>query len=141
MDKTELLSKYLFDIHNYQLTPFYDGANALKYQDLDEKSNDNSEVDKTFYRIIAKDIIENFKTDPGFESQLPKILYEIHARSLPPYFLSFENYIIYQNDPEDGASKFNWATLEENVIDKNQVDKMFFRNIAKFIINAIKADT
>jgi len=141
MDKTELLSSYLFDIHNNQLTPFYDGSDTLKYQDLVEKSNDNNDVDKTFFRIIAKDIIEKHKKESGFESQLPKILYEIHASSLPPYYLSFEDYSIFHNDPEDIRSKHNWSKLEENAVDKNQVDKMFFRDIAKFIINALKVDT
>ena len=141
MDKTELLSKYLFDIHKKQLTSYYDGDDTFSWQYLVEKSHDINDIDRVFFRTIATDIIEKQKTDPDFETQLPKILYEVHASILPPYYISFADYLIYNNDPEDDFSKYTWTNLIENSADKDQVDKQFFRDIAHFIIAELKADT
>src|SRR4051812_9224675 len=113
MDKTELLSKYLYDIHCKQLNPFYGEDDPHPWNDLAEKSSELNDIDKTFFRTIAKDITLMIKSEPDFATRLPKILYEIHASRLPPYYISFADDIIYTNDPEDDHSKDDWSTLEE----------------------------
>lgn len=136
MDKTELLSKYLFDIHCKQLTPYYDGDDSLSWEDLVEKSNIKNDIDKTFFRNISKDIISKLKTESNFGTLLPQLLYEIHASSLPPYYMSLDDYSVYHTD----RSQNNWTTLKENTSDRDQVDKQFFRDMAKFIIDTLTTD-
>ena len=57
MDRTELLAEFLAEIHSFNLSPFYESSNASVWEELDEKNNNSKEVDRSFFKKIAKKIL------------------------------------------------------------------------------------
>lgn len=137
MGNTELLARTLFDIHSKQLNPFYGENKIDSWNDLPDLTDNRTDTDKNFFRLIAKDFINQFSNDKNFHKKLPQLLYEIHAYSLPPHYMTEEDYQIYHNDPEDGCYKNNWTTLANESQDKEQIDKKFFNEIAKCILDEL----
>lgn len=143
----ENLAICLFEIHCKQLVPFYYKSeldkkkdNPMNWSELPEKSKVNSEINKDFFRTIAIDIIRESKKS-SFENELPEKLYLIHSSHLAPYYISNDDYNKWIIDREEYLFRFNWKTLKEKTNKKNEVDKLFFKKMAKFLTSDLKINT
>jgi gamma-glutamyltranspeptidase len=62
--KLERLAKILAGIHSHSLAPFYQGDFAQNFwSSLSEKTDNKEEVDKQFFRSIARHIDESLDID------------------------------------------------------------------------------
>jgi len=62
--KLEMLAKTLAGIHSQSLAPFYQGDYAQKFwSSLSEKTSNKEEVDRQFFRSIARHIDETLNLD------------------------------------------------------------------------------
>ena len=136
----ERLAKILADIHVNNYSPFYDiegydDPDLNFWFELPEKSNDNKvQLDKNFFRRMAKHVYKELNKTTNKQEVFARMLWNIHATRLVPFYKTQEEYDTYMNDPEDSFRKDSWNNLTNKTIKKDKVDKQFFRRMAKHII-------
>ena len=140
-EKILSLAKIVSQIHSKSLVPFYDNEDKYSlWEELEDKTNLKGDVDKFFFIKIAEFIIKkiNKKEVENKQDALAKIMYDIHSSLLVPFYISKYKYEKYTNDKEDMLSNHNWKNLEYDANDKEVVDKKFFLDMAKFIIQNLQ---
>ena len=147
----DFLAGILYEIHSYTFLPFYkidDGISFEKYDDfvtwdkLEDKSNEDK-FDKNFFQKMAEYVISMIEKNKERDKQEPfaRILWEIHSKRLIPFYLSKEEFELYSNDIEDSFREGTWEKLPASTIDRNLVDKIFFRAMSLFILEKMRNHT
>jgi transglutaminase-like putative cysteine protease len=139
MERVEQLAKVFSEIHNYSYVPFYDEIEVDFWDRLPESSsNPTEQLSKDFFRKMSTYVTELLKSEKNKQERLAKILYEIHAGCLVPFYKSQEIFDRYKNDHEDYWYEHTWDKLEDDLINKEVVDKKFFLDIARHLIEEAK---
>ena len=58
-DKIHVLAKLLSEIHSHSMLKFYSNKKSTFWKELEQKSNDQNEVDKEFFIRMAEHIISS----------------------------------------------------------------------------------
>lgn len=133
MNKVETLAKIIYQIHSFAYSPFYDVEEGDIWSELEETAENDVDVDKQFFIKIAEFIFSSIIDTKGNfdDEELAIILSRIHAHSLFPFYNEKEPQ--YLND-YIGWDGYYWDKLKETTKKNEEVDKMFFRKMAKSVV-------
>lgn len=140
MKKAEQLAKTFAEIHAYDFPPFYEDKDFKSnfWVELPEKSaNHKEQLDKDFFIRMAIFVMESLEQTKNKQEALAKNLYEIHSSMLVPFYISKENFDTYKDDPDNLFRDDTWENLEDDLNNKEVVDKKFFFEMALYIINKV----
>lgn len=136
-----LLAKVLSQIHCKSLIPFYDdGDNFVFWEELDDiTSGDVDELSKQFFIEMAVCVIKkiNSHNPQNIIEVFAKLLYEIHASRLVPFYINESDLEKFNNDPEDSSRLYTWENLEYHSVEREIVDKSFFLKMASHVLISI----
>jgi hypothetical protein len=87
---------------------------------------------------MATYVFELLEQERNKQETLAEILYDIHSSRLVPFYITKEKFDKYKYDPENLFRDAMWENLENDLNNKEVVDKKFFLEMALYII--IKLD-
>lgn len=136
-NKVDSLAETFALIHAHCFQPFYDWDGKAEpdefsfcWDRLPEKSEASENVDKDFFRKIARFALERLSANLAEDLQLnelARIASAVHGNCLEPFYS-------HASDFPDYAASYDFNNLPEQGQDSNQLDKQFFLRIARHIL-------
>ena len=135
------LAKLLSQIHSKSMLNFYSEDVSTFWDELDDKTNLEGDVDKDFFLRMSIYIIEKISTEKDKIESLAKVLYDVHSSHLVGFYISKGDFNKYRNDKASTLFMYNWENLEEDLSDDDVVDRKFFRKMSKIILDELHLST